>query len=70
MSDLVVSISGLEVVGHHGVHPEERVLGQRFVVDVEMFLAHDGAAKVRGCAWGRFHGRRWKKWGWRGGEGN
>jgi len=44
MSDLVVTISGLEVVGHHGVHPEERVLGQRFVVDVEMFLAHDGAA--------------------------
>jgi len=41
MSDVVVRIRGLEVYGRHGVHDAERVLGQRFVVDVDMVLAHD-----------------------------
>ncbi len=44
MSDLTVHIRGLEVVGHHGVHDAERVLGQRFVVDLALDLAHDRAA--------------------------
>jgi dihydroneopterin aldolase len=44
MSDVVVSIRGLEVYGRHGVHDAERVLGQRFVVDLDMALAHDRAA--------------------------
>ncbi|MBL6633363.1 MAG: dihydroneopterin aldolase [Thermoleophilia bacterium] len=41
MSDVVVSIRGLEVYGRHGVHDAERVLGQRFVVDLDMELADD-----------------------------
>ena len=44
MSDVVVRIRGLEVAGRHGVHDAERVLGQRFVVDIDMVLAHDRAA--------------------------
>lgn len=41
MSDVVVRIRGLEVGGRHGVHEAERVLGQRFVADIDMVLAHD-----------------------------
>jgi 7,8-dihydroneopterin aldolase/epimerase/oxygenase len=43
MNDVMVHISGLEVPGRHGVHDAERVLGQRFVVDIAMALAHDRA---------------------------
>lgn len=40
MSDAVtVRVTGLECFGYHGVFPEERENGQRFVVDVEMELA-------------------------------
>ena len=35
---LTVAIHGLEVFGRHGVLPEETVLGQRFVVDLEIVL--------------------------------
>ncbi|NPV74198.1 MAG: dihydroneopterin aldolase [Pelotomaculum sp.] len=31
-------IEGMEFYGYHGVLPEERALGQRFVVDVELYL--------------------------------
>lgn len=31
-------IEGLEVYGHHGVHPEERVLGQRLLYDVRLTI--------------------------------
>ena len=41
MSDVVVRIRGLEVSGRHGVHEAERTLGQRFVADIDMVLAHD-----------------------------
>ncbi|MEW6582228.1 MAG: dihydroneopterin aldolase [Actinomycetota bacterium] len=41
---LTVEIRGLEVFGRHGVHPEERALGQRFVVDVAVELAGAEAA--------------------------
>jgi dihydroneopterin aldolase len=47
MNDHVtVAIRGLEVFGRHGVFPEERALGQRFVVDVEIALAGDAAART------------------------
>ncbi len=36
MVDII--IEGLEVYGHHGVAPEERVLGQRFYFDVRLTL--------------------------------
>jgi len=43
---VTVAIRGLEVFGRHGVFPEERALGQRFVVDVEIDLAGDAAART------------------------
>lgn len=43
---MTVVIRGLEVFGRHGVFPEERSLGQRFVVDVEMQVAGDAAART------------------------
>lgn len=33
-----ILLSGLTFYGYHGVNPEERVLGQRFVVDVALEL--------------------------------
>ncbi len=40
MSDAVtVRVTGLECFGYHGVFPEEREHGQRFVIDIEMDLA-------------------------------
>lgn len=33
-----IRISNLELFGHHGVHPEENVLGQKFVVDAVLYL--------------------------------
>ena len=41
---LTVAIRGLEVFGRHGAHPEERRLGQRFAVDLEIDLARPDAA--------------------------
>ena len=37
MTDLI-RLTDLVFYGHHGVLPEERLLGQRFVVDVEVRL--------------------------------
>ena len=31
-----VSLSGITLYGYHGARPEERTLGQRFVVDVDL----------------------------------
>ena len=31
-----ITMSGIDVYAHHGVHPAERELGQRFVIDVEL----------------------------------
>ncbi|MDF2936551.1 MAG: dihydroneopterin aldolase, partial [Paenibacillaceae bacterium] len=31
-------LNGMEFFGYHGVFPEENKLGQRFYIDVEMFL--------------------------------
>lgn len=33
-----ITISNLEVFGHHGVHPEENILGQKFLIDAVLFL--------------------------------
>jgi len=31
-----IVMDGIDVYAHHGVHPAERELGQRFVIDVEL----------------------------------
>jgi 7,8-dihydroneopterin aldolase/epimerase/oxygenase len=31
-----IILTGIDVYAHHGVHPAERELGQRFVIDVEL----------------------------------
>lgn len=33
-----IILKGMEFYGYHGVLPEERVLGQRFIIDVELYL--------------------------------
>ena len=38
-----VELCGLELYGYHGVHPEERERGQRFVYDVELEVGDRGA---------------------------
>jgi 7,8-dihydroneopterin aldolase/epimerase/oxygenase len=40
-----VSITGIEAYGYHGVLPEERRDGQRFVVDIELNLDTRAAAQ-------------------------
>ncbi len=39
-----VSLHGIDVYAHHGVHPAERELGQRFVIDVDLWTDCAGAA--------------------------
>lgn len=41
---ITITVRGLEVHGRHGVYPPERALGQRFVVDLDIDLAHARAA--------------------------
>jgi dihydroneopterin aldolase len=43
MSDLL-RLEGIDVYAHHGAHPAERELGQRFVVDVAMWADLEAAA--------------------------
>lgn len=43
MSDRL-RLEGIDVYGHHGAHPAERELGQRFVVDVELSADLDAVA--------------------------
>lgn len=33
-----ISLHGIDVYAHHGVHPAERELGQRFVIDVDLWV--------------------------------
>ena len=42
---VTVHLRGLEVFGRHGVHEFERQLGQPFVVDLSMTLAHDASTR-------------------------
>jgi dihydroneopterin aldolase len=44
VSDLI-TLRGLRVFGHHGVHPEERANGQTFVVDVVLGVDTRKAAR-------------------------
>lgn len=39
-----VSLHGIDVYAHHGVHPAERELGQRFVIDVDLWADCSAAA--------------------------
>ncbi len=32
-----IALDGIDVYAHHGVHPAERELGQRFVIDAQLF---------------------------------
>jgi dihydroneopterin aldolase len=41
-----IEIAGLEVFAHHGVHPEERERGQRFVFDVALECAPSRAGET------------------------
>jgi len=34
----VIHLRGLEFYAYHGVMPEEQVLGQRFLIDMDLFL--------------------------------
>jgi dihydroneopterin aldolase len=34
----LVSLQGIDVYAHHGVHPAERELGQRFVIDADLWI--------------------------------
>lgn len=40
----VISLHGIDVYAHHGVHPAERELGQRFVIDVDLWADCTAAA--------------------------
>ena len=40
-----ITMNGIDVYAHHGVHPAERELGQRFVIDVSLFGDWTAAAR-------------------------
>lgn len=40
-----IILEGMEFYGYHGTLPEEQVLGQRFIVDVELYLDLSRAGK-------------------------
>ncbi|MEZ4389341.1 MAG: dihydroneopterin aldolase [Candidatus Krumholzibacteriia bacterium] len=40
-----ITLAGIDVYAHHGVHPAERELGQRFKVDVELYGDWSEAAR-------------------------
>ncbi|OPY56707.1 MAG: Dihydroneopterin aldolase [Pelotomaculum sp. PtaU1.Bin035] len=43
-----IILEGMECYGYHGVSPQEQALGQRFTVDVELFLDLSPAGKSDG----------------------
>ena len=45
-----VSLHGIDVYAHHGVHPAERELGQRFVIDVDLWIDCGPAATTDSLA--------------------
>jgi dihydroneopterin aldolase len=46
MSDLTrITLADIGLVGHHGHHAAEKELGQRFEVDVDLWLVVDAPAK-------------------------
>jgi len=40
-----ITLQGVDVYAHHGVHPAERELGQRFVIDVDLWADLSPAAQ-------------------------
>lgn len=40
-----ISLHGIDVYAHHGVHPAERELGQRFVIDLDLWSDFSAAAR-------------------------
>jgi len=40
-----ITLDGIDVYAHHGVHPAERELGQRFVIDVSLYGDWSAAAR-------------------------
>lgn len=46
--EYTIRLTGVEAVGHHGVLPQERRDGQRFVVDVELGLERDRSDDLAG----------------------
>ena len=46
MSGVEVELRGLRVFAYHGVHPEERRLGQEFVIDVRLRCRPSPAAET------------------------
>lgn len=40
-----IALHGIDVYAHHGVHPAERELGQRFVIDCELWADLGEAAR-------------------------
>jgi dihydroneopterin aldolase len=43
---VTIELAGILLHGHHGVLEHERRDGQRFLVDVELDLAHEAAART------------------------
>ena len=41
-----IVMTGMEFYGYHGLTPQEKELGQRFVVDVELYLDLEKAGKL------------------------
>lgn len=41
MQTKIIHLKGMEFYAYHGVKKEERALGQRFQVDVDLYLAED-----------------------------
>ncbi len=39
-----ITLDGIDVYAHHGVHPAERELGQRFVIDLSLYGDWSAAA--------------------------
>ena len=46
MSDDRILMRGLAFYGYHGVMPEERRLGQRFIVDIDVSVPLDAAGRT------------------------
>ena len=41
-----IRLTGIDVYAHHGVHPAERELGQRFVIDIVIWFDCSAAART------------------------
>lgn len=46
ISEMVISLEGIELFAYHGVHPHEREEGNTFIVDVSLEYPAEEAAKT------------------------